>query len=128
MAGHDVREADLGTMSEGGSLVAVRTARRPEVVVRDPSSGEVPGETFPNSDGTWRLHVCDGRVRLIDTAPGVEVPVTLCADYIFRRRGAVSWCRVATRRASVTATAGATGCPKARVQIRGFGPTGTVSL
>ncbi|WP_421906029.1 caspase family protein [Mameliella sp.] len=71
--GHSGCDEHVRTPGQGSATVAIATASRPTIVVRDRVTGAAPSSILVNRDGTRHLQVFDGRFRLTDAATGAEI-------------------------------------------------------
>ncbi|ASP19455.1 caspase domain protein [Antarctobacter heliothermus] len=73
VVGHSGCAERIGPDGQGNHVINVTTAARPEIVVKDPVSEDVPDQVLVNRDGSRHLHLFNGRFRLTDAATGAEI-------------------------------------------------------
>lgn len=73
VVGHSGCAERIGPDGQGTHVVNVTTAARPEIVVKDPVTEDLPEQVLVNRDGSRHLQLFDGRFRLTDAATGAEI-------------------------------------------------------
>ncbi|WP_323772323.1 caspase family protein [Antarctobacter sp.] len=73
VVGHSGCAERIGPDGQGTQTVAVTTAARPVIVVKDPVTEDLPQKVLVSRDGSRHLQLFDGRFRLTDSATGAEI-------------------------------------------------------